>query len=100
MAINCIKHPHEEISFDAYLNCVENIPCRVSGTEMKKNRFTSKFWMVLATLNILAMVYPIKAYVEADNNSMHARFVAALLVVGVNFVLAMIDAVALAIASA
>ena len=67
---------------------------------MKKNKFAGRFWVILAAVNILTILYPIRVYVEADNSNVHARFLASLLVVGVNFVLAMIDAVAIAIASA
>jgi len=29
MAIKCIKHPHEEMSFDVCLECLESIPSSV-----------------------------------------------------------------------
>jgi len=66
---------------------------------MKKNP-TRKIWIALATLEIVALLYPIKIYIEADQGDIQTRFLAGLLVVGVNFLLAMVDVVAIAIASA
>ena len=67
---------------------------------MKKNSSNVKLWIALAMLHIVALLYPIKTYIEADGSSTQARFFAALSVIGVNFVLGMVDAVSIAIASA
>jgi hypothetical protein len=56
-------------------------------------RRTSKtwFWLILAIVNIAAMIYPVGLYAQADGNE--SQFSAIVVVVGVAFLLAIVDAV-------
>jgi len=49
----------------------------------------TKFWVILAIINIAAMIYPVSLYVQADSND--TQFFAAIVLLGVAFLLAIGD---------
>ena len=51
----------------------------------------TRFWLVLATLNIAALLYPVGLYLQADSND--TQFSAIIAAVGIAFVLAITDTV-------
>jgi hypothetical protein len=51
----------------------------------------TQFWMMLASVNMAAIAYPIDLYVRADSNE--TQLYAALLILGVAFFLAIADTV-------
>lgn len=51
----------------------------------------TRFWLVLAILNIAAMLYPVGMYLQADSNE--AQLSAVIVVVAVAFILAITDTV-------
>lgn len=63
---------------------------------MKKQKSKDEFWLVLATLNVLAMVYPTSAYLRAD--SMEDQILAVFVLCGLGLVLAILDTVSIAFA--
>jgi hypothetical protein len=63
---------------------------------MKQHKPKDNFWFVLAIINILAMVYPMTSYLQAD--SLDERLLAVLILFGAGFVLAIIDTVSIAVA--
>jgi hypothetical protein len=63
---------------------------------MRRKGQKAKFWMVLATVNTLALIYPISLYVQADNND--AQFFATMVLLGVVFLLAITDTVSALVA--
>ena len=58
---------------------------------MRKRKRDPKWWLILALLNVLAMGYPAGLYFQADDDA--ARVMAALVLGGVAFVLAIADCV-------
>jgi len=64
---------------------------------MKKKTPTREFWKVLATLNLLALVYPIGLLhrAESTDETLFATFV----LVGFVFVLAVVDALSIVVAN-
>ncbi len=58
---------------------------------MTRKTSRTRFWTTLAIINVAAMVYPLNLYVQAESNE--ARLVAAMIVLGVGFVLAITDTV-------
>lgn len=51
----------------------------------------TQFWLILALINVAALIYPIGMYVHADSND--AKLFAMLVVLAVGFVLAITDTV-------
>ena len=51
----------------------------------------TKFWLILAALNIAALLYPVGLYLQADSND--TQLSAIIVVVGIAFVLAVTDTV-------
>ena len=49
----------------------------------------TKFWIILAIINIAAMIYPVSLYVQADSND--TQFFAAIVLLGIAFLLAIGD---------
>jgi len=49
----------------------------------------TKFWLILAIINIAAMIYPVSLYVQADSND--TQFFAAIVLLGIAFLLAIGD---------
>ena len=50
----------------------------------------TKFWVILAIINIAAMIYPVTLYVQADSSD--TQFFAAVVLLGIAFLLAIGDA--------
>ena len=63
---------------------------------MKKKKPTPQFWTVLAMLNVLALMYPIKLLVRA--NSLDENLFATCVLVASLFLLVVVDAVSIMIA--
>jgi hypothetical protein len=63
---------------------------------MRRKGPTTRFWMVLATLNVLAMVCPVSLFLRADSDD--ARLVATFVLIGVVFLLAITDTVSILVA--
>lgn len=62
---------------------------------MPKTKTKEEFWYVLASLNILAIAYPISAYLRAD--SIEDQILGVSLLVGVGLLLAILDTVSIAV---
>lgn len=62
---------------------------------MQKTKTKEEFWYVLASLNILAIAYPISAYLRAD--SIEDQILGVSLLVGVGLLLAILDTVSIAV---
>ena len=63
---------------------------------MKKRKAGENFWLVLGLINLLAMVYPISCYVQADG--MEDQVLAVAVLFGMGLVLALVDTVSIAVA--
>jgi len=61
-----------------------------------KGNLTGTFWAVLAGVNILALLYPISTLSGADTDA--ARFLSAIAIMTVVFILGVMDVVAVTIA--
>ena len=63
---------------------------------MKKQKAREDFWLILGLINLVAMIYPMSCYLQADSteNQMMAVFV----LCGVGLLLAIVDAVSIAVA--
>ena len=59
---------------------------------MKTKKITGKFWTVLTSLNLLALLYPYQSLIQADSHD--GRYMAGVIYFGALFVLAVIDGVA------
>lgn len=62
---------------------------------MKRNKPNKQFWSVLATLNVLAMIYPINLMLRAESSD--EELFAAFAVIGVAFLLLTVDAVSIVV---
>ena len=62
----------------------------------KKKKPTAEFWTVLAMLNVLALMYPIKLLVRAD--SLDENLFATCVLVGSLFLLVVVDAISIVVA--
>ncbi len=60
---------------------------------MKRSKSTAQFWIVLGTINVLALVYPINLVHRAD--SMDDNFFAVLAAIGVVFALILVNTVSI-----
>lgn len=65
---------------------------------MKTNKQTTEFWTVLTMVNVLALIYPIHL-MHGVQNADETLF-AALVLIGVVFLLITVDAVSIAVADA
>lgn len=65
---------------------------------MKRPKSKPTFWITLATINILSVIYPINLIHAAK--SLAENFVAALALIGVMFVLVVIDAISIVVIDA
>jgi len=67
--------------------------CFLSGGDGRMTQKTpeTKFWLILAALNIAALLYPVGLYLQADSND--TQLSAIIVVVGIAFVLAVTDTV-------
>jgi len=65
---------------------------------MKTIKPTTQFWRVLATGNMLAMIYPISLLLRADGSD--DKLFAAVALMGSLFLLAVVDAVSIVVANA
>ncbi len=63
---------------------------------MKRNKSNSKFWPVLTTVNIVTLVYPINLLLRA--NSVDENLLAAFALMGLVFLLMVVDAVSILVA--
>lgn len=63
---------------------------------MKKAKSKDEFWLVLGTLNVLAMVYPTSAYLRAGSSEDQIVFLAVLF--GLGLLLAIVDTVSIVVA--
>ena len=63
---------------------------------MKRNKSNSKFWPVLTTVNIVTLVYPINLLLRA--NSVDESLFAAFALIGLVFLLMVVDAVSILVA--
>ena len=57
----------------------------------------TRFWVILATINIAAMIYPVSLYAQADSNE--TQLFAAMVLVGAAFLLAITDTVSAIVAN-
>ena len=58
---------------------------------MSQGSSKTRFWAILTMINIVAMIYPVMLYFQADNSD--AQFLAAIVLLGAAFLLAITDAV-------
>ena len=63
---------------------------------MKRQRVLDDFCLVLGLINLVAMVYPVSCYLQAD--SMEDQIMAVFVLVGVGLLLAIVDTVSIAVA--
>jgi len=56
---------------------------------MRQKTQKSKFWVILAIINIAVMIYPVALYVQADSGD--TQFFAAIVLLGTAFLLAITD---------
>jgi hypothetical protein len=58
---------------------------------MSQKSKKTRFWMILTMINVVAMIYPVTLYFQADNSD--AQFFAAIVLLGAAFLLAITDTV-------
>jgi hypothetical protein len=63
---------------------------------MKQRSRKARFWTILTMVNVVAMIYPVKLYFQADNSD--AQFFAAIILLGAAFLLAITDTVSAIVA--
>jgi hypothetical protein len=63
---------------------------------MQKNKSKDQFWLVLGTLNVLAMLYPMSSYLQADADE--EKILAVCVLIGLALLLAIIDTVSIVVA--
>jgi uncharacterized membrane protein YhaH (DUF805 family) len=63
---------------------------------MKKRKAREDFWLILGLINLVAMIYPMSCYLQAD--SMENQIMAVFVLCGVGLLLAIADAVSIAVA--
>jgi len=63
---------------------------------MKRNKSNSQFWPALTTVNIVALAYPINLLLRA--NSVDENLFAAFALIGLVFLLMVVDAVSVLVA--
>jgi hypothetical protein len=63
---------------------------------MRPRSQKARFWTILAMINIVAMVYPVTLYFQADNSD--AQLFATIVLLGAAFLLAITDTVSAIVA--
>ena len=63
---------------------------------MKNQKAREDFWLILGLINLVAMIYPMSCYLQAD--SMENQIMAVVVLCGVGLLLAVVDAVSIAVA--
>jgi hypothetical protein len=63
---------------------------------MSERSSKARFWAILAMINIVAMIYPVKLYFQADSGD--AQFFAAIVLLGAASLLAITDTVSAIVA--
>lgn len=63
---------------------------------MRPRSQKARFWAILAMINIVAMIYPVTLYVQADNGD--AQLFATMVLLGAAFLLAITDTVSAIVA--
>lgn len=63
---------------------------------MQKKKARDDFWFVLAIVNFLVMIYPLNYYLQADSSE--DNLVAVFIIIAAGLVLAIVDAVSIAVA--
>ena len=61
------------------------------GNSMTQRNPKTRFWAILTMINVVAMIYPVKLYFQADNSD--AQLLAAIVLLGAAFLLAITNAV-------
>ena len=63
---------------------------------MRQRSSKARFWTILTMINIVAMIYPVTLYFQADNSD--AQFFATIVLAASAFLLALTDAVSAIVA--
>jgi hypothetical protein len=63
---------------------------------MRQRSQKARFWTILAMINIVAMIYPVTLYFQAEGGD--AQFFAAIVLLGAAFLLAITDTVSVIVA--
>lgn len=63
---------------------------------MRPRSQKARFWTILATINVVAMIYPVTLYFQADNGD--AQLFATIVLLGAAFLLAITDTVSAIVA--
>ena len=63
---------------------------------MKKQKGRENFWLVLGLINLIAVVYPMSCYPQAD--SIEDQIIAVSILVGVGLLSAIVDTISIAVA--
>jgi len=63
---------------------------------MKKQKTREDFWLILGLINLVAMIYPMSCYLQADG--MENQIMAVFVLCGVGLLLAVVDTVSIAVA--
>jgi hypothetical protein len=70
---------------------VGNVP-----NSMRQRSRKGRFWAILAMINVVAMIYPVNLYFQADGGD--AQFFATIVLLGAGFLLAITDTVSALVA--
>ena len=63
---------------------------------MKKQKDRGDFWLILGLINLVAVVYPMSCYLQAD--SLEDQILAISVLCGAGLLLAVVDAISIAVA--
>ena len=63
---------------------------------MRQRRHKAKFWTILAMVNVVAMIYPVTLYLQADSGD--GQFFATVVLFGAALLLAITDTVSALVA--
>lgn len=63
---------------------------------MKKRKARTDFWLILGLINLVAMIYPMSCYLQADN--VENQIMAVFVLCGIGLLLAIVDTVSIAVA--
>jgi hypothetical protein len=63
---------------------------------MRQKSQKGRFWTILAMINVVAMIYPVNLYFQADNSD--AQFFATIVLLGAALLLAITDTVSAIVA--
>ncbi len=81
--------------FGWVVTCTRKVAAQ-KGREMKRNKSTARFWVVLASVNVLALSYPVGLLHRADD--VDTTLFAALALIGFVFALAVVDTISIVLA--